>query len=147
MFKTMRCEELIYKIIDAFYEAYNTLGPGLKEESYHSSLNRELILKEIPFIENRQLTVIAKNGEVETYLPDYIVDEKALVEIRPLLATTNICETKLYYCLKSGLYKLGFLVNFDLKRLDIQHIVYEEIETLQRFAPEKAALRKSSKEG
>jgi GxxExxY protein len=42
----MLYEELTYKIRGAFYEVYNTLGPGFKEEIYHRALAKEFRLAE-----------------------------------------------------------------------------------------------------
>lgn len=121
----MLYEELTYKIRGAFYEVYNTMGPGFKEEIYHKSLAKELKLNKIPFAEKKKLTVIYKDEKVGIYEPDFIIDEKVLVEIKSVLMMPKIFETQLYYYLKGSEYKLGFLVNFGAEKLDIRRRVYE----------------------
>lgn len=127
----MLYEELTYKIRGAFYEVYNTMGPGFKEEIYHNALAKELRLKKISFEEKKRLTVTYKGEKVGIYEPDFIIDEKVLVEIKSLLAMPKIFETQLYYYLRGSEYKLGFLVNFGADKLDIRRRVYETARNLR----------------
>jgi len=39
----LRIEELVYSIIGAFFEVYNTLGYGFLEHLYLKALERELL--------------------------------------------------------------------------------------------------------
>ena len=121
----MLYEELSYKIRGAFYEVYNTLGPGFKEEIYHKALAKEFKLRMIPFVEKKRLIITYKNENVGIYEPDFIVDNKVLIEIKSLLTMPKVFETQLYYYLKGTDYKLGFLVNFGAEKLDIRRRVYE----------------------
>jgi GxxExxY protein len=41
--------ELSYALQGAFYEVYNVLGPGFREETYQQALMQELRLRGIPF--------------------------------------------------------------------------------------------------
>lgn len=137
----MLYEELTYKIRGVFYEVYNTLGPGFKEEIYHRALAKELRLRKIPFIEKRQLTITYKNEKVGIYEPDFIVDEKVLIEIKSLLAMPKVFETQLHYYLKGTDYKLGFLVNFGAEKLDIRRRVYDTARIRGNPCKESAVIR------
>jgi len=106
----MLYEKLTYEIRGAFYEVYNTLGPGFKEDIYHRALAKEFTLKKIAFVEKKRLIITYKNEKVGIYEPDFIVEEKVLVEIKSVLIMPKIFETQLYYYLKGSSYKLGFLV-------------------------------------
>jgi GxxExxY protein len=121
----MLYEELTYKIRGAFYEVYNTLGPGFKEEIYHRALAKEFRLRKIPFVEKKRLIIMYKNEKVGIYEPDFIVDEKVLVEIKSVSIMPKIFETQLYYYLKGSHYKLGFLVNFGAEKLDMRRRIFE----------------------
>jgi len=121
----MLYEELSYKIRGAFYEVYNTLGPGFKEEIYHKALAKEFKLRMIPFVEKKRLIITYKNENVGIYEPDFIVDNKVLIEIKSLLTMPKVFETQLYYYLRGTDYTLGFLVNFGAEKLDIRRRVYE----------------------
>lgn len=135
----MLYEELTYKIRGAFYEVYNTLGPGFKEEIYHRALAKEFKLREISFVEKKHLTIIYKNEKVGIYEPDFIVDEKVLIEIKSLLVMPRVFETQLYYYLKGTDYKLGFLVNFGTEKLDIRRRIYERARNPRSSAVKESA--------
>lgn len=121
----MLYEKLTYEIRGAFYELYNTLGPGFKEEIYHRALAKEFKLRSLPFEDKKRLTITYKNEKVGIYEPDFIVDEKILIEIKSVLLMPKIFETQLYYYLKGSDYRLGFWVNFGADKLDIRRRVYE----------------------
>ena len=121
----MLYEELTYKIRGAFYEIYNTLGPGFKEEIYHNALAKELKLRKVIFTEKKRWAVYYKDEKVGIYEPDFIIEDKVLVEIKSVLQMPKIFEAQLYYYLKGSEYKLGFLVNFGSDKLDIRRRVYE----------------------
>lgn len=121
----MLYEKLTYEIRGAFYEVYNTLGPGFKEEIYHRALIKEFNLRKISFLDKKRLIITYKDEKVGIYEPDFIIDEKVIIEIKSVLAMPKIFETQLYYYLKGSEYKLGFLVNFGAEKLDIRRRVYE----------------------
>lgn len=121
----MLYEDLTYKIRGALYEVYNTLGPGFKEEIYHKALAKEFNLRKTPFVDKKRLSITYKNEQVGIYEPDFIIDEKVLIEIKSVLVMPKIFETQIYYYLKGTEYKLGFLVNFGAEKLDIRRRVYE----------------------
>ncbi len=122
----MLYEELTYQIRGAFYEVYNTLGPGFKEEIYHRALAREFGLRGVPFVEKKRTVIVYKEEKVGIYAPDFVVEEKVLVEIKSTPSMPKIFETQLYYYLKGTEYRLGFLVNFGDAQLDIRRRIYDE---------------------
>lgn len=118
-------KDLTYKIRGAFYEVYNTLGPGFKEEVYHRALAKEFQLNEVPCREKVRLSVHYKGETVGIYEPDFIVDDKVIVEIKSLINMPSVFETQLFYYLKGTDYRLGFLVNFGATTLDIRRRVFD----------------------
>lgn len=137
----MLYEDLTYKIRGAFYEVYNLLGPGFKEEIYHRSLAKEFKLRGIPFVKKRRLAVTYKEEKVGIYEPDFIIDEKVLVEVKSVPNTLRIFETQLYYYLKGTDYKLGFLVNFGGEKLDIRRRIYDTARKRANKNPRPSANR------
>jgi len=62
---------------------------------------------------------IEYEGEkVGIYEPDFIIDNKIIVEIKSVLAMPKVFEKQLYYHLKGGMFWLGYLVNFGSDKLD-----------------------------
>ena len=111
---------------------YNTLGPGFKEEIYQRALIKEFKLRSLPFEDKKRLNISYKGEKVGVYEPDFILDDRILIEIKSVLLMPKIFETQLYYYLKGSDYKLGFLVNFGADRLDIRRRVYETARSNQR---------------
>lgn len=122
-------EELSYKLRGALFEVYNILGPGFKESAYHNALAKEFRLRGIPFEEKKRLSITYKDEQVGIYEPDFVVDDKIIVEIKATPETAPVYETQLYYYLKGTDYKLGFLVNFGGKELEIRRRIYDKPRT------------------
>jgi GxxExxY protein len=133
----MLYEDLTYKIRGAIYEVYNIIGPGYKEDIYCRSLAKELMLQKLSYIEKKRVNIIYKGDKVGTYEPDFVIDEKVVVEIKSVPHMLKLFETQLYYYLKGTPYKLGLLVNFGGDKLEIFRRVYET-------ARESAAIRGKS---
>jgi len=120
-------KELAYRIVGTFYEVYNTLGPGFKEVIYHKALVIEFTLRKIPFMTNKKLSIKYKEKNVGIYEPDFIIDDKILIEIKAVSEMSEVYEKQLYYYLKGTEYKLGYLVNFGAGKLEIKRRIYEKI--------------------
>ncbi len=120
-------KELAYQIVEAFYEVYNTLGPGFEEAIYHKALAIEFTLRKIPFVTNKKLSIRYKGENAGIYEPDFIIDDKILVEIKAVSELPEVYEKQLYYYLKGTEYKLGYLVNFGAGKLEVKRRIYEKI--------------------
>lgn len=120
-------KELAYQVVGAFYEVYNTLGPGFKEIIYHKALAIEFTLRKIPFVTKKQVSIEYKGKNTGIYEPDFVVDNKILIEINAVSQMPEVSEKQLYYYLKGTEYKLGYLVNFGAGKLEIKRRIYEKI--------------------
>ncbi len=119
-------KELAYKLVGCFYAVYNELGPGFKENVYHKSLSIELDLQEISYEEKKKLQIYYKNKKVGMYAPDFIVEDKIIVEIKAVDFMPKLYDLQLYYYLKGTNYMLGYLVNFGAEKIDIRRKVYSK---------------------
>ncbi|MBU3957375.1 GxxExxY protein [Patescibacteria group bacterium] len=112
MAKKLLYKDLVYRIQGILFEVYKTLGPGFKESIYQNAIEEELIKQEITYKREPSLKIKYKNKEVGVYKPDFVVDEKVLLEIKALPEMPAYFETQLFNYLKATKYKLGLLVNF-----------------------------------
>jgi GxxExxY protein len=117
-------KELSYKIVGAFYEVYNTLGPGYKEIVYHKALAIEFGLRGLKFEEKKKLEISYKGHKVGIYEPDFVIENKIIVEIKAVPEILKVYEKQLYYYLIGTNYQLGYLVNFGAEKLDIRRRIY-----------------------
>jgi GxxExxY protein len=75
--------ELLYKhlsfaIIGAAMEVYNLLGSGFLEAVYQAALERELMLRGIPFERKVKLPVSYKGELIGEYEADLVVEIKSI---------------------------------------------------------------------
>lgn len=117
-------EDLTYKVRGTIFKVYNKLGFGHKESVYQKALCLEFLKQNIPFKERPQLKVTYENVAVGGYIPDFLIDDKIIVEIKSLEFLTKDSEKQLIYYLKGTNYRLGLLVNFGKNRLEIKRKIW-----------------------
>ena len=117
-------EDLSYKIRGCAFRVYNALGFGHKENIYCEALKSEFEKGGIQLEREKALPVFYQGKKVGTYRPDFIIENKILIEIKAVSFMPQNYETQLTYYLKGTDYKLGFLINFGSRRLDIRRRVW-----------------------
>jgi GxxExxY protein len=116
--------ELSYKIRGCAFKVYNNLGFGHKENIYQKALAIEFEKLNINFEREKTLSVFYKNEKIGTYRPDFVVDNKIIVEIKAVPFMLKNYETQLIYYLKNTKFKLGFLINFGSNKIDIKRKIW-----------------------
>ena len=109
------------KIIKAFYKVHNNLGPGLLEQAYHKALYIELS-KEMKVDSEKDFPVMYENHEVSRYIPDLLVEDKVIVEVKSVKGLNEDHKAQLISQLRVSRILIGFLVNFAKKRIGIQKV-------------------------
>ncbi|MFH1191656.1 MAG: GxxExxY protein [Candidatus Omnitrophota bacterium] len=125
MIEKVLYKDLSYKLVGCFYEAYNELGPGHKEQIYHEALKICFDGQNIIYNEKKRIRVEFKGKDIGIYEPDFIIDEKIILEIKSVLLMPSVFEKQLYYYLRGTNYKVGYLVNFGSEKIDIRRRVYD----------------------
>jgi GxxExxY protein len=120
-------KDLTYKIIGIAFEIHKELGPVHKEIVYHNALIKEFKLTHIPYFSEKTLSVTYKNSVVGSYKPDFIIDNKVILEIKAMSFLPKSSETQLTYYLKGTGYKIGLLLNFGAKHLEVRRRVYDRV--------------------
>lgn len=124
--------ELTYKIRGAMYKVHRSLGSGHKEGVYQKALAREFELEGISYKIEQTLPVVYEGIKVGTYRPDFIVDNKVLIELKAAPIMPIQAERQLSYYLRGTQYKLGLLVNFGGSGLVIKRRVWDRARQHQR---------------
>jgi len=126
MVKDLLYKDLAYKVQGAIFEVYKTLGSGFKESIYQNALEEELVKQNILFQKEVPLKISYKGKNVGFYRPDFIVENKVILEIKAIPEMPKYFEAQLFNYLKATDYKLGLLVNFGAEeKVDIRRRVYE----------------------
>ena len=119
--------DLTYKIRGCIFNVYNKLGPGLKENIYGNALEEEFKKNSIFFKKEKIINVFYENKKVGTFRPDFIIDEKIILELKSIFILSKLEKKQIWNYLKGSEYKLALLVNFGGSEVEIERIVYDKI--------------------
>ncbi len=115
---------LTYKIRKAIFAVYNTLGFGHKEQVYQRALAKEFDDNNISYKKEGSLTVQYKGEHVGTYRPDFVVEDKVILELKAVEFLPKSFETQLLQYLKTTGFSLGLLINFGSPKLFIKRLIW-----------------------
>lgn len=108
----MLYQELSNEILNAFYEVHKTLGFGFLEQVYQNALYKELCSRGLRCDAKRELNVYYKGDIVGRYIPDLIVEDKIILELKSVATLRPEHEWQLINYLKATDIKVGLLLNF-----------------------------------
>lgn len=117
-------KDLTYKIIGVLYEVHKELGGVHKEIIYHKAVAIELDNRKIPFTEEKSIDVKYKGKRIGVYRPDFIIDDKVILEIKVAPVITKAMQDQVYYYVKGTGYKLVLLANFGTSKVGIKRLIY-----------------------
>ena len=64
--------------------------------------------------------MVYEGQKVGTYEPDFLIEDKIIVELKSVLMMPKVFEKQLYYYLRASGVKVGYLVNFGSDKIDIR---------------------------
>lgn len=118
--------DITYKIRKAIFSVYNELGYGHKERVYQNALEKEFLEMHLLFKREPSLDVSFKGEVVGNYRPDFVIDDKVIIELKAVEFMPKSFETQLLHYLKTTGYRLGLLVNFGSPKLLIRRLVWTD---------------------
>jgi GxxExxY protein len=115
----MITEEEISKIVfECALRVHKVLGPGLLESVYEECLFYELKKTNLKVEKQKPLPLIYEEVNLEVgYRIDIIIEDKFIVEVKSVEALNDVHLAQLLTYLKLSDYKLGLLINFNVKLL------------------------------
>ena len=123
-------EKIIYKeesyaIQGAIFEVYKELGCGFLESVYQESLEKELILRNIPFQSQKEFLVFYKGDPLrQIFRVDLVCYDKILLELKAVKEINDEHRAQIMNYLKISGLRLGLLVNFGQSvRATVERIV------------------------
>ena len=112
--------DLTGKIVDCAVEVHRVLGPGLLESAYRACLIHQLRLSGLKVDSEIPVPIRFKDFDVATgYRADVVVENKVLLELKAVERILPLHEAQLLTYLKLTSLKIGFLVNFNVARLQL----------------------------
>ncbi len=124
MLSIAEINELTGKIIGLAIKVHKNLGPGFGEKIYESALAHEFKNAKIKFLNQNKVDVVYNSTRVDKQRIDFIVEEEIIVEIKSVSKLIKIFEAQLLSYLKATKKKVGLILNFGRKRLEIKRLVY-----------------------
>jgi GxxExxY protein len=118
-------DERTYEIIGAAMEVHRELGCGFLEAVYQEALEREFVIRKIPYQAQPVVEIFYKGAKLhKTYQPDFICYETVIVELKALAGLSGTEEAQVINYLKATGFKIGLLLNFGAKSLEHKRQVY-----------------------
>jgi len=107
-----------YRLLGCAYEVFNELGPGLLESIYEEALAKELVSNGFKVERQMAVPVYYKGEHLSNDLRlDMLVDDQVILELKSVLEYKKLFEKQLYSYLRLMDCELGYVINFNVERL------------------------------
>ena len=116
-------KELVHKIIGCALTVANELGHGFREKTYEKALCIELSRQNLSFSQQTIFPVYYNNQLIDEYIPDLIVEEKVIVEIKNVDAIIDEHRGQVLNYLRITKKEVGLILNFKHSRLQWERLV------------------------
>lgn len=119
-------KELTYKIQGIILDARKIYGFGQKESIYQEAFAEELRNSKVPFKKEADIQIFSqKTGKMlGSYRPDFIIDDKIILEIKAIKFSPKKSGNQPFDYLKRGKYEFGLMVNFGGFKLYRRRIIF-----------------------
>ncbi|MCC7389285.1 MAG: GxxExxY protein [Phycisphaerales bacterium] len=111
----LKHKELTEKVIGAFYEVYNELGPGFLESVYERSMVIALRAAGLQVAQQVPVPVYFRGELVGEFSADLLVEQSVIVELKAARAVDPIFEAQTLNYLRATPIEVGLLLNFGPK--------------------------------
>jgi len=114
------------------FEIRKDFGLGHKEKIYQKAFEEELKRNHIPYEREKAVKIYSpKNGTfIGLYRPDFIIDEKIILEIKAQAFLPRMEIKKIYDYLRNSKYELGYLINFASPKLYMKRVIFTKDKKL-----------------
>jgi GxxExxY protein len=115
--------DISYGVIGAAQKVSRTLGIGFAEKTYERAMCIELRTALLLIDQQRVFPVLYEGHVVGEYVPDLIVSERVIVEIKAVACLEKIHHAQCINYLRATGLPLCLLFNFGRPRLEVARIV------------------------
>jgi len=139
-------ENITYDIRGACFAVWKVFAGAFKEKVAERALVIELRKRGRKVETQKKIAILYEQENVGYYMPDVIVDDAVLVEIKSKEFLTAEDYDQFWKYLKGSEYKVGLLVNFGAKKLEIKRVVYDSARekvsaSVPRSYPRQSAVK------
>lgn len=119
-------EDESYKIRGAAFEVWKNLKGLFRERIVENALKKELQEKGLKVETQKRIDIYYKGIKVGVYKPDMLVNDAIVIELKVNPFITKDDERQFWYYLKGSNFRLGFLINFGPRKLEIKRRIYDK---------------------
>ena len=111
-------EKIGKAVLDAAFKVHTTLGPGLLESVYETTMAYEVRKSGLNVATQVSLPIIYDGQQLESGLRlDMLVERCVIVELKSVETINPVYEAQIMTYLRLSAVRLGFLINFNVKHL------------------------------
>lgn len=118
-------EKESYEIRGACMDVWKEFKGMFKESIVDNALTIALEDRKLNVDSQKRINVYFRGKKVGTYVPDKVINDIIILELKCKEFLTKQDEEQFWHYLQGSEYKLGFLINFSPKKLDIKRVVYD----------------------
>lgn len=116
-------ENETYKIIGAAMEVHRQLGCGFTEKVYQDALEKEFLLRGIPYKREVHLHVTYKGEALNSdFIPDFICYDCIIVELKAVQELDNLHRAQAINYTRVASMDLSLLINFGALSLEHERL-------------------------
>jgi GxxExxY protein len=115
--------EITSKIIKCAYHVHDNLGNGFQEVVYQRALQYELANNNLIFEREKEMDVFYLGNKVGQRRVDFLIDNDIMVELKAVTELDDTHVAQLVNYLEAYRVKVGLLINFGTKNLQIRRFI------------------------
>src|ERR1700704_5257683 len=112
------------KVIACAYQVSNALGAGFLEKVYDNAMAVEPEAARMDFVRQPSYLVRYREQVVGEYVPDFVIANSVVVEIKALDMLTRTHQAQCMNYLRATGLSVGLLLNFGTPRLELKRMVW-----------------------
>ncbi|HCJ67100.1 MAG TPA: GxxExxY protein [Elusimicrobia bacterium] len=116
--------KLTGKIIGLAIKVHKLLGPGFVERVYERALSYEFKKEKLNFRNQAIIKVQYEDLEIGDQRVDFMIEEEVIVEIKSVSKIIELFEHQMLSYLKTSDRRIGLILNFGRRSLEIKRMVY-----------------------
>lgn len=115
--------ELSFVINGCAMDVLNKIGHGFHEKIYENALAVAFQKRGLNFSQQKQYNIAFDGQVVGTFIPDFVIEDKMIVEIKAIEHIGNNEKGQVLNYLRASNLGLGIILNFRNAKLDWQRVV------------------------
>jgi GxxExxY protein len=139
---SLKCSELIEKIIEVFFTVYNELGFGFLESVYEEAMGIALVEAGLTIERQVPTPVWFRGRQIGDFRADILVNRLVVVELKADRAIELAFEKQLLNYLRATQIEVGLLLNFGSKP-EFRRFAFDNERKQTRVYPRVSAAKSS----